>query len=251
MSYHKLKIQKHSHTSAFKLLEETYEYLDAISTDNKIMAIQELSDLYGVLKREANKYNISVKDLDIMSNLTEQVFINGYRNKDSLFDYLKNNHTSIHNFGLGFIQVKVGKSLNYNIYSKKLEKFKNWESPHTHKNTYISEILYGELVERLYKIQASGHCTNIRYCCNQETDMVKGVLVLFKELLHKSGEYYQREASEPHSVYADGSCITKVFKFLEYENEPIIYDGEKYEIPKMDEQDMWSIVEEVINDAKL
>ena len=56
MSYHKIKIHKHSVESVFKLQEEFFEYLDAVANSNPIMAVQELSDLYGCLENEITKY---------------------------------------------------------------------------------------------------------------------------------------------------------------------------------------------------
>lgn len=55
MSYHEMNITKHSHTSPYKLIEESQEFIDALAHGNPIMAIQELSDLYGCIKRETEK----------------------------------------------------------------------------------------------------------------------------------------------------------------------------------------------------
>ena len=45
MGYHQLKIHKYAINSPYKLLE----YIGTISTGNKIMAVQELADIYGAL----------------------------------------------------------------------------------------------------------------------------------------------------------------------------------------------------------
>lgn len=55
MSYHEMNITKHSHTSPYKLIEGSQEFIDALAHRNPIMAIQELSDLYGCIKRETEK----------------------------------------------------------------------------------------------------------------------------------------------------------------------------------------------------
>ena len=52
MSYHKLKIHKHAVGSPYKIQEEFLEYIDAIATGNNVMAVQELSDLYGCIENE-------------------------------------------------------------------------------------------------------------------------------------------------------------------------------------------------------
>ena len=49
MGYHQLKIHKYAINSPYKLQEEFLEYIDRISTGNKIMAVQELADIYGAL----------------------------------------------------------------------------------------------------------------------------------------------------------------------------------------------------------
>lgn len=49
MGYHQLKIHKHAINSPYKLQEEFLEYIDTISIGNKIMAVQELADIYGAL----------------------------------------------------------------------------------------------------------------------------------------------------------------------------------------------------------
>ena len=66
MGYHQLKIHKHAINSPYKLQEEFLEYIDAISTGNKIMAVQELADIYGALENEANKFKLNMNDLKVI-----------------------------------------------------------------------------------------------------------------------------------------------------------------------------------------
>ena len=103
MSYHKFKIHKHSYKSPFKIQEEFFEYIDALSTNNKIMAAQELSDIYGCVENEAAKIGLTVNDLKIMSDLTKDVFIKRHRVNDNLLSYLKNSCDNIYEYGLGFV----------------------------------------------------------------------------------------------------------------------------------------------------
>ena len=145
MSYHKLNIHKHSVNSPYKIQEEFLEYIDAIATGNKVMAIQELSDLYGCLENEIRKYGMNIKDLKTMSDLTKEVFKSGTRTQENFLDYLQRNCDKISNWRLGFIQVKCG-DINYNFYHKDLELFLNCDSPHSHQQDFVSEIISDRLV---------------------------------------------------------------------------------------------------------
>ena len=55
------------------------EYEDALNQDCKIMAMVELSDIYGALEALAENYNLSMQDLATFSNITKRAFINGVR----------------------------------------------------------------------------------------------------------------------------------------------------------------------------
>lgn len=95
MSYHKLKIHKHAVGSPYKIQEEFLEYIDAIATGNNVMAVQELSDLYGCIEAEIAKFGMTVGELKIMSDLTKQVFNSGTRKSEDLLTYLKRESDSI------------------------------------------------------------------------------------------------------------------------------------------------------------
>lgn len=90
--YHKLKLMKHSNSSLWKIEEEMLEYIDAISTNNKVMAIQELSDLFGVIEDQANKMGITIEELKTMSDLTKSVFQSGARESSSLYSIIKKSY---------------------------------------------------------------------------------------------------------------------------------------------------------------
>ena len=142
MGYHKLDIPKHQQGSPYKIQEEFLEYIDALATGNKIMAIQELSDLFGCLESEVSKLGYNLNDLRVMSDLTKKVLEEGIRKNDNLLDYLKANCKSIKNYGLGFIQVKF-EDINYNFYHRDLPKFNNYDSPHNHQRDFVSEVIKG------------------------------------------------------------------------------------------------------------
>lgn len=79
MSYHLTEIPKGIYGEASKIEEEFLEFKDALNQNNPIMAIQELSDMLGAIEAYLLKYNLTINDLNIMKNVTEKVFREGYR----------------------------------------------------------------------------------------------------------------------------------------------------------------------------
>lgn len=79
--YHLKDIKKGVLGEASKILEETQEFIDAVEQDVSIMALVELSDLYGAMKLYLEKYHPSMKmeDLDKFSFVTERAFRTGKR----------------------------------------------------------------------------------------------------------------------------------------------------------------------------
>lgn len=245
MSYHKLKIHKHDIKSPFKLQEEFFEYLDAVANKNPIMAVQELSDLYGCLENEISKYGMNIEDLKKMSELTKSVFKSGLRKNTPFIEYLKDNSESIKCFGLGFVQVKCV-DINYNFYSDKIEKFSNSEAPHNHQRDFVSEILKGELKETLYTVKGGN---DIGFCgCG---DKSKNIYYEYKEcesFKHKTGDLYLRLKDEYHSVSGEHGTVTKVYKMGSESDAFVLSEnvdnehGIEYSV-----EELWSIVEDVWN----
>ena len=79
--YHIAKIKKGSIGDSSKLAEEVAELIDAEQQGCKIMALVELSDLYGAIEAYLAKNfpNITMSDLQSMSQITVRAFINGHR----------------------------------------------------------------------------------------------------------------------------------------------------------------------------
>ncbi len=211
MSYHKLKIHKHSHESPFKLLEETEEFIDSLAQNNKIMAAVELSDLLGAIKIQAQKLNLSLNDLEIMNQATTQAFENS-RPSFNLYQYLKQNAESIKEFGLGFIQIKID-NYNYNFYTDKVDKFHNYDYPHNHQTDFISEIIKGELKEKLYTIITGEEILDC-VCGNPKNKLPNVDYIYDETIIHKEGSIYLRKKETFHTVFAS-ETITKVMKFGE------------------------------------
>lgn len=80
--YHTRKIEKGEFGQFSKINEEVQELRDALRQDCKIMALMELSDLYGAIRGflKMNYPEMTMADLEKMSDITERTFINGFRN---------------------------------------------------------------------------------------------------------------------------------------------------------------------------
>ncbi|AXQ68678.1 hypothetical protein HOU00_gp447 [Caulobacter phage CcrPW] len=79
--YHVAEIPKGVLGEPSKIAEEHAEFQDAVSQGIKIMALVELADLYGAIKKYLEKHHpgVTFDDLDAMSFVTERAFINGRR----------------------------------------------------------------------------------------------------------------------------------------------------------------------------
>ena len=72
--YHVTAIKKSGILSPYKLVEESIEFVDALASGNRIMAMVELSDLYGMVKQMGNRLNVTIEDIDAMSKATTDAF---------------------------------------------------------------------------------------------------------------------------------------------------------------------------------
>lgn len=249
MSYHKLKIHKHAVGSPYKIQEEFLEYLDAVATGNKIMAVQELSDLFGCIEVEIKKYGMTIEDLKVMSELTKEVFATGARVNEDFLTYLKRESSGILSWGLGFIQVKCG-DINYNFYHKDVQKFASASSPHSHQKDFISEVIKGKLTETVYNVVEGSENSQTAYCAcgNLFVEEVMLEPIVSEEIVHNQGDLYLREANEYHSVEAEHGTVTKVTKYGEDSvNAFVINDRETVKIQHIPALACWRMVEEVLN----
>tara|TARA_B100000745_G_scaffold192726_1_gene126766 strand:+ start:31659 stop:31901 length:243 start_codon:yes stop_codon:yes gene_type:complete len=79
MGYHIRPIQKGVLGTPSKIQEELDELKDAIEQDVKILAIVELSDIYGALEAVADSYGMTMQDLAKMHQCTKRAFLSGDR----------------------------------------------------------------------------------------------------------------------------------------------------------------------------
>ena len=79
--YHFADIPKGDYGTISKIQEELLELQDAMDQGNKIMALTELSDLYGAIEGfiERNSLGVTMRDLEIMSHATKRAFESGHR----------------------------------------------------------------------------------------------------------------------------------------------------------------------------
>lgn len=245
MSYHKLKIHKHAVGSPYKIQEEFLEYIDAIATGNNVMAVQELSDLYGCIEAEIAKFGMTVGELKIMSDLTKQVFNSGTRKSEDLLTYLKRESDSILSWGLGFIQVKCG-DVNYNFYHDSLQKFSSSQAPHSHQRDFVSEIIKGEIHEVLWDVKG-GESPAYCGCGNLFIEDRMLDYSLGKSFVHEQGDLYLRTSEDFHTVTAKHGTVTKVVKYGSRTNAFVIAPREVEVIKAIPEDGAWKIVEEVLN----
>lgn len=79
--YHITEIEKGVYGEASKIKEEVDEFLDAECQGAKLMALHELSDLYGAMAAYLRKYypTFTMEDLEIMSSITKRAFESSHR----------------------------------------------------------------------------------------------------------------------------------------------------------------------------
>ncbi len=80
IGYHIGKIQtKGIYGESSKIREELEEFEESMEQGNRIMALLELSDIYGALEGLAIKMNTNMQELCKMSCATKRAFQNGLR----------------------------------------------------------------------------------------------------------------------------------------------------------------------------
>ncbi len=68
-------------------------------------------------------------------------------------DWLRANHTMIHYFGLGFIQIKLGDSERVHLYVPGLDPIVSDEDIHDHRYHFDSLVLVGSLSQDLFDVE--------------------------------------------------------------------------------------------------
>jgi hypothetical protein len=80
MGYHKRAIVvQGTYGEVSKIEEELDELKESFEQDNKILALCELSDLYGAMEAVAEKLGVNMEDIKKMSAATKRAFQSGAR----------------------------------------------------------------------------------------------------------------------------------------------------------------------------
>jgi hypothetical protein len=169
-------------------------------------------------------------------------------------DWLKANHTMIHYFGLGFIQLKLDQFKRFHFYTSELPQIVGEEEIHNHRYDFQSTILLGKLTQEIYgKIDGDTHVIEDESC---QEGVTTGILPSFCgiELLsmhnYGVGSYYFVDHNTFHRVKAD-NCVT-ILNRTDYKKQyakvirPV---GTKKVCPfsqKVDEKRLWEIIEGII-----
>lgn len=169
-------------------------------------------------------------------------------------EYLKNNHDEIHYFGLGFIQIKIGKT-NFHFYTDKWGVVE--DNIHTHKYSFKSKILKGSLTQFIYK-EVKGEEYNKTMCdCKEGTEDQFLKKTNLKEIIKMTlspETVYEIDCNTIHKVESN-FCITKIEKGEYIKEKASIY--KPFNMPKdvcpffkVDKKELWKEVERMINERK-
>lgn len=80
MSYHLREIKPQGvYGQISKVYEELDEYEESLEQNNRIMALVELSDVYGALEAVVHGHGFDMKDIETMSQATKRAFQVGAR----------------------------------------------------------------------------------------------------------------------------------------------------------------------------
>lgn len=81
MGYHIMDIPRGHYGEASKVMEEALEFQDAVNQGVVLMALVELSDLYGAIQGYLEQHfpGLTMEDLAKMSEVTRRAFASGTR----------------------------------------------------------------------------------------------------------------------------------------------------------------------------
>lgn len=171
--------------------------------------------------------------------------------------FLKDNNTKIHYFGLGFIQIKINDEYRVHVYSK-AHCPSTTETPHDHRYDFESTILHGQLIEHTWKESTVGFdfiMTDVDCREGSEPTVNKEVRMTFDKIfIHKKGTTYKRINTTMHSVIGH-ECITLLKRCPVVRDRALVTTkkGNQSVCPfksKYTEKQCWDIVEQVFGRMK-
>lgn len=167
-----------------------------------------------------------------------------------LIDDLKKNHTMIHYFGLGFIQVKMDERLRYHFYNEAVPSIMPEEEVHNHRYDFTSQILSGGMSESLYYPVKGHDHYHLSVSCDPNNQAPIDQTLCGLKLLHTQfytqGAEYSIDKDTFHRVNAK-YCITRLYREETIKDfAQVIRPITEREVcpfsPEMSESDMWDIV---------
>lgn len=173
---------------------------------------------------------------------------------------LKDYATKIQYFGLGMIRIDIGANIRYNFYTNKFNPSIE-RSIHTHKYTFNSTVLAGNLQQRIYyEVEGTKGVSlpkfSVNCNCGEEEPIFKkdtSLLLTFNGCLSE-GSIYNISSGTIHSVNptisslggeAVSKCITRMVKRPDDTMDAFVYQKDKgfpspfIEVP---EKDLWEEV---------
>lgn len=164
---------------------------------------------------------------------------------------LKDHALSIKEFGLGFIQIKLDEAISLNVYTDKVKKFINYNSPHNHQRNFKSYILNGLLLERIYDVSLNENgqsafcgCGDIDDVINEKYEVSSG-----HQMIYNKGDVYRRDKELYHTVEASDGTITLIVKDMSSKHNALVIGEKSVNLNYIfTENQLWDIVENYIND---
>jgi hypothetical protein len=197
-----------------------------------------------------------------LSAQTEVVDPNSVRLPSVAFvDFLREHHTTIHFFGLGFVQVKMDDDSRYHFYHPSLPAFT--ENPHNHRYHFTSTVLRGGLRNHIWKVVV--HSTEgdvpavIRYeSCDPKIMAPRGDSPPVRALKVSTfdtfaGSSYYMDENTFHQVerLGSGPCVTHLVRGPKVDPlaRVVCLEGKDDICPfsrNLSDDDLWTIVRESI-----
>jgi len=169
-------------------------------------------------------------------------------------NYLKENHTRIYYFGLGFIQIVLNKYERIHFYTDELPTTN--EDIHNHRYNFTSTILKGQFRNDKYKLIPGDTHILKNESCNSDKELENNVEIpvsveFIESKEYKQGDSYDMFYNEFHAVDYSGDTITYLKRsdiITDYAQ--VIYKKDSEEVcpfsNKGDEDKLWSIVETIL-----
>ena len=174
-------------------------------------------------------------------------------------DFLKDNHTRIYYFGLGFIQIVLNQYERVHFYSDELASLAVTEGWHNHRYNFTSTILKGVFIQSRTKLVAGDTHILTNVNCGKDKplpytpEIEVGLHFSFAPEAYGEGQTYDMMYNEFHTVHSVGNTITYL-KRSDYITEfaQVISEKDKELVCpfsiSFDESKLWEMVEQIIKE---